>query len=225
VKKKGVTRGWELMLSHDLQTGVSTGFYKATSRYNISTYLDHLKACIAHIGHPLLLPTIIFSHDMSNKIEGKHKKSRDWLQKLEHAVSLRTDFEEENGYLDKDGLVDLDSITRDIVECHAQLLWRRPSAYLDILDGFEEALGKFLSRLPDERLESIRMQQASTEDRIDLYRKKLKAMNIYCDVTLARLEAQRQAVSNINQYNPPSCQTMCSNRSSCMTLLPRKISN
>ena len=58
-------------------------------------------------------------------------------------MSMRSEIQEQEGYVMKDGVVDLDAVNRDLVECHSQVLWKRPKAYLEILDGLEKAMRSF----------------------------------------------------------------------------------
>jgi hypothetical protein len=142
----------------------------------------------------MLLPTIIFSHDISFKTDIKQRDARDWLRRLEHAVSMRSEIEEKEGYV-KEGVVDLDAVNRDLVECHSQVLWKRPKAYLQILAGIEKAMEKFYGRLPGPRREeAMRKLQASMLARMDFYRNKLQGIDSYAYTTLQRLDIQRSAV-------------------------------
>lgn len=197
VRKKGLTRGWELTLSHDINRSLTTGFCKGTRSSDIVKCIEHLRACSAQIGHPMLLPTIIFAHDFSYKTDIKQREARDWLRKLEHAVSMRTDnILDKEGYVER-GVVDLDAVNRDLVECHSQVLWKRPKAYMDILDGMEKAMHRFYEKLPDEKKKSSIMRQLhfSMVSRLDFYRVKLQGIDSYAHTTLQRLEIQRSAVS------------------------------
>jgi hypothetical protein len=196
VKKKGLTRGWELMLSHDVMNGNTYGFFKGTASSDVVECIKHLKQCTQQIGHPLLLPAIIFSHDMSSKTDIKQRQARDWLRSLEHAVSMRMEILENESYVDKDGLVDFDLINRHLVECHSQVLWKRPKAYLEIATSFEEAMKAFRARVPEERMDStLRKLHSSIESRMDFYKKKLQGIDNYAWTTLQRLDIQRSAVS------------------------------
>jgi hypothetical protein len=142
----------------------------------------------------MLLPMIIFSHDVSFKTDIKQREARDWLRRLEHAVSMRSEIEEKEGYV-KEGVVDLDAVNRDLVECHSQVLWKRPKAYLQILDHMERSMNMFYEKLPDGRREGdMRKLQASMMARIEFYRVKLEGIDSYAYTTLQRLDIQRSAV-------------------------------
>lgn len=142
----------------------------------------------------MLLPIIIFSHDVSFKTDIKQREARDWLRRLEHAVSMRSEIEEREGYV-KEGVVDLDAINRDLVECHSQVLWKRPKAYLEILKAIEKAMGEFYEKLPQHRRDlTTRALQDSMLARMDFYRHKLEGIDSYAYTTLQRLDIQRSAV-------------------------------
>ena len=182
------------MLSHDINNGITNGYAKGTSSSDLVECMKHLKSCVLQVGHPLLLPIIIFSHDVSYKTDMKQRDARDWLRRLEHAVSMRTEIEEKEGYV-KDGVVDLDAVNRDLVECHSQVLWKRPKAYLEILAGIETAMKKAFNKMPEHRRDNtMRALQASMEARMDFYRVKLQGIESYAYTTLQRLEIQRSAV-------------------------------
>lgn len=203
MRKKGYTRGWELMLSHDMNNAMTTGYAKGTESSDMEESIRHLKACVLQIGHPLLLPIIIFSHDVSFKSDIKQRDARDWLRRLEHAVSMRNEIEEKEGYV-KEGVVDLDAINRDLVECHSQVLWKRPRAYLENLAEIAASLSKFLERLPEQRKdEQMRQLSASMEARMEFYRIKLQGIDSYAYTTLKRLDIQRSAVST--RYSVRKC--------------------
>jgi hypothetical protein len=108
---------------------------------------------------------------------------------------MRTEIEEKEGYVTKEGVVDLDAVNRDLVECHSQVLWKRPKAYLEILRGVERSMEKFYEKLPDPRKgEIMRKLHASMLARLDFYRNKLQGIESYAHTTLARLDIQRSAV-------------------------------
>jgi hypothetical protein len=182
------------MLSHDVKNGLTTGFAKGTPSSDLIEAIKHLKACVLQIGHPMLLPIIIFSHDVSFKTDIKQRDARDWLRRLEHAVSMRSEIEEKEGYV-KEGVVDLDAVNRDLVECHSQVLWKRPKAYLEILRGVETAMKRFDEKLPEERKDDTMTKlHASMFARLDFYRVKLQGIESYAYTTLQRLDIQRSAV-------------------------------
>jgi hypothetical protein len=191
VRKKGKTRGWELMLSYSFNTRITTGFVKGTPSSDIVKCIRHLRSCTGQIAHPLLLPIIILSHDLSTKTDQKQREARAWLRKLEHAVTMRNDIDEKEGYAD----FDVDALNRDLVECHSQVLWKRPQAYQEIISDMKGAMDKYWSQLGDEqKTAEMTALHDNLESRLDFYRVKLKGTENYIQTTLERLNIQRQAV-------------------------------
>lgn len=180
-------RGWELMLSHDFRTGITTGFCKGTSSSNIVESMALLRGCGPDICHPLLFPLILFSLDASYKPDIKQRDARDQLRRLEHAISMRPEVEDREGYV-KDEVVDL-------VECHSQVLWQRPIAYLRIAGSLQEAMDTFYNGLPEERKnQGITKTHASMLSRLEFYGKKWEGVETYASTTIERLEIQKSAV-------------------------------
>lgn len=189
-----MTRGWEVMLSYEFRTGITSGFCKGTPSSDIVECIKHLKACVLEIQHPLVLPMIIFSHESSPKSDIKQREARAWLRQLEHAVSMRSEIEENEGYV-SNGVVDLDGVNRDLVECHSQVLWKRPVAFLQIIDTFKETMEIFWEQLAEERrTPSMKALQGNITSKLGFYKKKWQGVEIYANVTLQRLEIQRNAV-------------------------------
>ncbi|KAK3401218.1 hypothetical protein B0T20DRAFT_451810 [Sordaria brevicollis] len=203
VRKKGKTRGWELMLSHSFATGITSGFVKGTPSSDISVSIKTLLACASQAMHPFLLPMIVLSHDISIKTDMKQREAREWLRRLEHAVSMRQEIlEEESNYI-KETMVDLDQINRDLVECHSQVLWKRPQAYQEIVKSFDSALKQFWSLASQPEREHIygskevKHLHKSFVSRLDFFQAKLKGIENYAHITLERLSIQRAALYNI----------------------------
>ena len=194
VRKNGFTRGWELMLSHEFRTGITTGYAKGTASSDMIEAVRHLRACAGQTGHPMLLPVIILSHDLSSKTDQKQRDVREWLRKLEHAVSMRNDIVESEGYV-KNAVFDIEQITRDLVECHSQTLWKRPQAYVEIIHEMDKAMQRFRDRLPAGRdAGEIDRLHRSMASRLEFYHAKQKGIENYVSTTLARLDLQRSAV-------------------------------
>lgn len=218
VRKKGKTRGWEMLLSHRFHTGVTTGFIKGTPSSDVVQSLIHLKACAAQVGHPMLLPIVILSYDLSPANDQKQRDARDWLRRLENAVSLRNEVDEHEQYF-QDGMLEIDGLNRDLVECHSHVMWKRPQAYLALakemdkaMENFrsmwlsmqkdEESSGTFLDAEKANRKEIDKLHR-SMSARIDFYKAKLMGLENYIFTTLERLKVQREAVSFFFHYYVP----------------------
>ncbi|KAM0343276.1 hypothetical protein ACHAPU_008726 [Fusarium lateritium] len=209
VLKKGKTRGWETLLSYSFKTGITTGFIKGTPSSEVEKSLYHLKACADQVGHPMLLPIIIITYDLSPENDEKQRKARHWLRRLENAVSLRNEVEEQEQYF-QNGLIDIDGLNRDLVECHGNVMWKRPQAYEALVKEMEKAMETFrfvwltLAPAAEEQDEAERKHRKEIEklhrsmmSRLDFYKVKLKGLENYIHTTLERLKVQREALYNI----------------------------
>lgn len=211
VRKKGKTRGWEMMLSYSFKARITTGFLKGTPSSDIVPALQHLRACAAQIGHPMLLPIIILSYDLSPVNDQKQRDARDWLRRLENAVSLRNEVEENEQYF-QDGLLEVDGLNRDLVECHGHVMWKRPQAYMALAEEMEKAMDRFREKLvgveaggsDDAVVDAERAHHKEVDKlhrslsaRLEFYKTKLKGLENYIHTTLARLKVQREALYNI----------------------------
>ncbi|KAM5351369.1 hypothetical protein ACJ41O_004092 [Fusarium nematophilum] len=209
VRKKGKTRGWEMLLSHSFKSGITTGFIKGTPSSDIEKTLVHLKACAAQVGHPMLLPVIILSYDLSPANDQKQRDARDWLRRLENAVSLRNEVEEHEQYF-QDGLMEVDGLNRDLVECHGHVMWKRPQAYTALAKEMEKAMASFhsmwrttaaaaedLGEAERKHRKEIDKLHRSILARLDFYKVKLTGLENYIHTTLERLKVQREALYNI----------------------------
>ena len=211
VTKKVHTRAWDLLLSFNVLTGITTASCKASPKSHIIDSIEHLKASFQQIGHPILFPIIIFSHWYSARLEGQQRDGRLGLRKIEMVLNSIRDnkneselvlgdgvIEKSDDYLDEHRIIDFDRINRDLVETHAKTLGHNPAAYLRVLDGFKEAMNLFEMQM----VQRVAMQYEWSElthskfaSRIDFYRKKVQGQVYYQSSTLQRLEAQRSAVS------------------------------
>ncbi|KJZ74094.1 hypothetical protein HIM_06543 [Hirsutella minnesotensis 3608] len=209
VRKKGKTRGWELMLSHSFKTNITTGFVKGTPSSDIVATLQHIRACAGQIGHPMLLPIIILSYDLSPANDQKQRDARDWLRRLENAVSLRDEVEQHEQYF-PDGLWEVDGLNRDLVECHGHVMWKRPQAYWALVKGMEKAMERFHAKWKEAGGHNAAMSEQeqahrkvvdklhrSMQARLEFYTVKLKGLENYIHTTLARIKVQREALYNI----------------------------
>ncbi|KKP06098.1 hypothetical protein THAR02_01794 [Trichoderma harzianum] len=207
VRKKGKTRGWEMILSYSFRTGITTGFIKGTPSSDIVQALKHLRGCYSQVGHPMLLSTIILSHDLSPANDEKQRDARDWLRRLENAVSMRDEVDTEEQYF-QDGILSVDGLNRDLVECHSHVMWKRPQAYFMLVREMELCMERFKVSwldwkkdfLSDEEIahrKTIDQLHRSILARLEFYKVKLKGLENYIHTTLERLKVQREALYNI----------------------------
>jgi len=196
VRKKGKTRGWETMLSYNFRTRMTTGYAKGTPSSDIGKAISHIRACAAQIVHPLLLPMILLSYQVAPDNEIRQRQARDWLRRLEHAISGRDEIRAEESYVTA-GILDMDGITRDMYECNGQVLWKKPQAYIDTILELERAMGRFKTGTGDQFTRELDKLHKSMLARTEFYMVKLKGLENYAWTTLERLRIQREAVSDI----------------------------
>ncbi|SPO01163.1 uncharacterized protein DNG_03910 [Cephalotrichum gorgonifer] len=198
VRKKGKTRGWETMFSHSLKTSITTGYVKGTPSSAIVKAVRHVKACALQISHPLLMPIVLLSYELSPENEIRQRSARDWLRRLEHAISGRNEIREEESYVTH-GVLDMDGVTRDMYECNGQVLWKKPGAYMDNVREVEKAMARFREGKENvggygRELDKLHRSMLS---RLEFYMVKLKGLENYSWTTLERLRIQREALYNI----------------------------
>ncbi|KAI1084613.1 hypothetical protein F5B20DRAFT_568012 [Whalleya microplaca] len=194
VRKRGKTRGWELMLSHEIDTGITSGFFKGTENSSIVKAIKDLIACASEARYPLLLPLIVFQHECIDKREAAQRDIRDALRRFEHAICFRSEILEEEGYV-QGGQVDLDQIGRDIIEVYNQAKWKPPATFLRIVDALGEAAREFAAQgLAEGPLCTV---HNSVVSRLWFYRKRLEGLEDYVKTTVERLDIQRNALDNL----------------------------
>ncbi|KAI0096335.1 hypothetical protein GGR51DRAFT_32538 [Nemania sp. FL0031] len=202
VRKKGKTRGWEMMLSYSFKTRITTGFVKGTPSSDINDAISsHLVKCHNDVGHPMLLPVIVLSLDLSAKVDIRQRDARDWLRRLENAITMRNEIDQKEEYTE----FDVDGINRDLVECHSQVLWKRPQAYQEIIKEMKAAMSKFKETMNnfgesmsmDKNTKKLKALHSSMGSRLEFYRVKLTGQEHYIHTTLERLHIQREALYNI----------------------------
>lgn len=193
VRKKGKTRGWQLSLCHDMKTGITSGFYKGTSSSGIVECLDLLKESISDIRHAMLLPVIIFTSSDLGDIEIKQRDARGWLRRIEHTLSARSNANDA-GYI-QEGIIELDMVSTDSVECHSQVLWKRAVSYLEICDCMKEATLSYWEKLSKEEKSALQTTNRTVLARLDFASKRWRSLETYADTTLRRLDLQRSTVS------------------------------
>ncbi|KAK3898062.1 hypothetical protein C8A05DRAFT_38361 [Staphylotrichum tortipilum] len=202
VRKRGLTRGWELVLSHSFRTNITMGFAKGTPSSDMVQHIRDLHACAHQIRHPLLLPLLILSRDLSSDTDQKQRETREWLRSLEHAISMRSMMTDEESKYVRESIVDVDEINRDLVECYARVLWKRPPAYLEVIKAIESAMARFWGRAAGNPAYGgaggeVDKLHHSFLARLEFYATRLKGMENYAQVTIDRLTNQRSALINI----------------------------
>ncbi len=196
VKKDGKTRGWELVLSNDINRCITTGFYRGTESSKMSECLRILQKCISDIVHPMLLPILICSRDLNMEGDLRQREARETVRVLERTITSAAQIYTDPDVTKQDK-IDLGLINKDLVDCHCRALWKRPEAYLDIVSTMQNALKDLQEQWPPSQREKISSQHSSLEARLKFLRVKLQGISTYRQVTIARLEMLQGLVQNL----------------------------
>ena len=192
------------MLSYNFRTGMTTGYVKGTPNTDITTAINHIKACAGQVSHPLLLPMVMLSFELAPENEIRQRQARDWLRRLEHAISGRDEIKDEESYV-KSGVLDMDGITRDMYECNGQVLWKKPQAYMETIKEFRKAMMRFRDQVSEDKfVGELDKMHRSMMARMEFYMSKLKGLENYSWTTLERLRIQREAASCMRVLRPPT---------------------
>ncbi|RDW69532.1 hypothetical protein BP6252_08552 [Coleophoma cylindrospora] len=184
-------------MSYNFDTGMTTGFCKGSASSHIVNSIKLLKSSVSDIGHPMLLPLIMLSNDMASGIEIKQRDARGWLRHIEHALSMGSSLEFTDGYV-RDGLLDLDALNRDLVECYSQTLWKNPTTYLTIIAHFKEAMEAVQSEIfTNGNNPTMNTFHTRILSKLKFHEKRLLGLVDYTNTTQKRLEIQKDALSMI----------------------------
>lgn len=91
-------------------------------------------------------------------------------------------------------------LRREMVECHAQALWKPPKDYIRILQSFRACLRRTNPAIQtaSSNPESLADRRRKFVARVDLLEKRFETQNTYVETTLMRLSMQQDAVSPNN---------------------------
>ncbi|KAH8817387.1 hypothetical protein F5884DRAFT_249042 [Xylogone sp. PMI_703] len=191
VRKLGTTRGYELILSHDIISGITSGFYRGSSS-DIGECLDHVKACVLDIAHPMLLPTIILNNMTSMRIDMNQRDNRDMLRGIENSLAMR------GGGAGDEWALNLDAINQDLVDCRAQVLRYSATAYIGTIDAFKETMRLFMTMVPETRKDAnIEKIHSEILYGLEFHRRRLIGIESYVKTTLERIDVQRNVLYNL----------------------------
>lgn len=187
--------GWEFILSHDLNTAITTGYCR-TSLHALSDtdWLGDLMKCSSDVGHAMLLPMILIGLLSSDKADKRHREARTRLRDIEDAVIRGA-----RKYTLPDGVtINIAAIGRELAHCHSRILWNQPTAHLEAIVGIREAAQAFRASLSDERRKLsgpvLGRFDRTMKTRLLFYEKRWKGIESFGNVTKHRLDVQRNAV-------------------------------
>lgn len=205
VSWNGVSRGWELVLSYSFRSNITSGYVKGTKKANIESVMTQLRACATPVSHPLLLPIIMLTREISAENDVRQRLARDRIRGLENALDGRYSGPAAAGYTPTEDLT-LDSIKKIIVECRSEILWKRPQAWQNAVRRTQEASNHFWENLSEDwKTPEMRKVHQSLMSRLDFMTTKLEGLESYAHISLERLDFLREEVNRLVtlfEYNP-----------------------
>lgn len=127
--------------------------------------------------------------------ELKQRDVRAWVRAIENQLAQKLQNpEDENHHLAE---LQTELLRRDMVECHAQALWKTPKDYIRILQTFRACLGRMDSEIHKALPNTNHMAETHRKfaSRVNLFEKRFENQSTYVETTLMRLSMQQDAVS------------------------------
>ncbi|SPO01729.1 uncharacterized protein DNG_04402 [Cephalotrichum gorgonifer] len=191
------TEGWEIVLSHAFNTGVTTGFVKGTSTSRVPEAIEQLKKCAPQVHHPMLLPLLLLSEHVGPERDHQLRDTRDWVRRLEQSISRRMEVEGEDV---QESMADVEEMNRALAECHAQVLRKRPQDWIDLIEAMKGAMDLFREHSREELSGELEKTHNSICGRLGFYKSRLRGTEGYAKTTLERLRIQRDALTSVMSH-------------------------
>ena len=193
VQWKGTSRGWEMVLSYSFLTRITSGYIRGTTLSGIKEAIEFLGKCAQPTYHPLLLPLFLLILDLSSKNEKDQRNIRSRLREFESAVTKRYKTAPAKGYAETG--IGLDSFNRELADLQCQAMWKRPQAWRNAVQRMNAAMACFWEKLPfKNQVHELRDQQRTMLQRLDFIMVRLEGLESYAQVSLERLNIQREVV-------------------------------
>jgi hypothetical protein len=194
--KKSTPKNWELILSHEMKTGITSGVFKGTSRSDIARCIECLSSCVGEIDHPLFLPLLVFSYNLDSKEDKRHRDNRERVRVLENVITEAAHIFKDPDFTKRDN-INLAQINSDLVDCHKEVLWKRPEGYLTILESMQASLVTFKDSWPHDPSPRLRETHLAMERRVTLLRARLQGISTHRQVTISRLKLVERILTNL----------------------------
>lgn len=205
VRWKGTSRGWEMALSYSFRTGITSGYVRGTSSAGIEALMEPLATCARLACHPFLLPVLMLGADLSPKTENNQRQIRDTLRSLESAVDGgRYNMAPAEGYGSETD-IKLDQINRELADLQCRVMWKRPQVWQGTVGRLDDATRRFWDRLSNKKVRNLEGLHATLQERLDFTAVRLAGLESYTQVSLERLNIQRQVVC----YSLTDTQIVC----------------
>ncbi|KAM7214527.1 putative Mg2+ transporter-like zinc transport protein [Rhypophila decipiens] len=208
VQWKGTSRGWEMALSYSTATRITSGYIRGTLSAGIHEIIELLCECARPACHPFVLPLLILRREMSPQMEIDQRDIRDQLRSMETAVSKRYTHvgRAAPGYVET--AVGLDSVNRTLADFQCKAMGKKPQAWITAIRRIEDAMEKYWTLMVASESEpkaavrhmmppDIQMQHKTISRRLEFMIVRLEGLESYTQVTLERLNIQREVMNSI----------------------------
>lgn len=195
-----------MMLSHNFRTRVTSGYLRGNKSDEKSDEIEDvlrlLEGCSSAASHPLLLPTLFLTIQLSTENDNGQREIRASLRRLEMALVQRYMKPVMLGHIAKETDEELlkkgpqlDTINGELAKLHCTAMWKRPQAWQNVVRRMVEASEQFWKAAEDDiktpELTKLHREICST---LQLLTVKLEGLESYTYVSLERLNLQRQVV-------------------------------
>lgn len=181
-----------MMLSYSFDTGMTSGYVKARSKF--APVLHDLVLCGTPTSHPLLLPILTLCNELSSENDEKQREQRRELRKLDDVLNGRYGMKPAAHF---GPVIDpqLDDISKIVAVSHTEVLQKRPQAWQNVVDNVRCAAVYFWDHVPVEEKDSeLKDLHDSLINRLDFLTVKLQGIENYAHVTIERFGVLREEV-------------------------------
>ncbi|KAH8587906.1 hypothetical protein B0O99DRAFT_640640 [Bisporella sp. PMI_857] len=192
------TKGFEMVLSHDFETNETRGYLKGGQQ--ILEALAYLRTSVRDIIHPMLLPVIVLSLKIQGRSETSQQEVHNQIRLIE--ARLRNTRPVKQASISENEGITLEAVNADLSACH-QKIWKRPEAYLELIDEFQKSLQIIASSSRKDQNPELFSVHSNLRSRLELLRQRVRGIQNSAQTTLHRVDMQRSVLHNIllNQQN------------------------
>ncbi|TPX09132.1 uncharacterized protein E0L32_001605 [Thyridium curvatum] len=218
----GHSRGWMMMLSYSFPTKMTNGYIKATESAKFNETLDLFQDFKEPGSHPLLLPVLALNKELATKNDKMQRDVRAKLRALEEALSQRYQLDPSKSQPSANDHL-LDAINRGLADCQCKAMWKRPQAWRNVIDQMADATEFFWQTCSeDEKSQELTEMHHEIRDRLQYLTIKLNALEAYSQVTLERLNVQRQVMDSLINQRESRLNLRIADQQSRLALISRQ---